>query len=124
MTPSLLNITAAPATANSGTGTAAGPWRPPQWGAHSAASPPVTFLVTSNGQQTVYAFDGIIRAEHEQHTEITKNPVQTGAAISDHAYVVPPRLTVEIRMSDAMTSWKPGQWADSPSTRSCATTKT
>jgi hypothetical protein len=64
------------------------------------------------GNLTAYVFDGVIHAEHEQATIITLNPVQTGAALSDHAYVVPPRLVVEIAMSDAMQSFMLGQFTD------------
>jgi hypothetical protein len=91
----------------------AGPWRPPQW-----SQTPGLFIAVSdaqNGEQTFYVFDGALRAEHEQHSVITLNPVQTGAAISDHAYTVPARLVVEIAMSDAMQSFIVGQWSDGPS---------
>lgn len=91
----------------------AGPFRPPQWG--QAALFTVSLTDAKTGKQTVYIFDGVLRAEHEQHSVITLNPVQTGAAIADHAYVVPARLVVEIAMSDAMQSYDLGQWADGPS---------
>ena len=93
-----------------------GPWKPQQWSTPNYASPALTMLVTgADQQQKLYVFDAIIRAEHEQRTVVTSNPVQTGAALNDHAYVIPPKLSIEIRMSDAMQSYVAGQWADSPS---------
>ncbi len=90
-----------------------GPWRPPQW----AGGPALTVSVEDPNTRvkTVYVFDGIIRAHHEQRSVITLNPVQTGAAISDHAYAIPARLDVEIAMSDAMQSFDVSQWNDGPS---------
>lgn len=91
-----------------------GPFRPPQW---STSTPPFTMTATDpvTGQQTAYVFDAIIRLAHRQQSVITLNPVQTGAAISDNAYIVPPKLVIEIGMSDAMQSYTVGQWADAPS---------
>lgn len=113
--------TNAPAVANPGPGNP-GPWRPPQW---SRNRPAVTITAqnpkqnpagtASSAQKTVYVLDSTLRAEHDQNVVVTMNPVQTGAAMSDHAYVVPPRLTVEFAMSDAMQSYTVGQWNDSPS---------
>ena len=95
-------------------------WRPPQWTSSNTtagSTPPLTLTATdpSTGQQTAYVFDGIIRAEHDQQTVITLNPVQTGAAITDNAYIVPPRLVVEIAMSDSMQSYTAEQFAGAPS---------
>lgn len=92
-------------------------WRPPQWSGSSFGVPALTMTAQNptTGQQTAYVFDGIIRAEHEQRLVITMNPVQTGAAISDNAYVVPASVVVEISMSDAMQSFTTGQWAGGPS---------
>lgn len=91
-----------------------GPWRPPQW---QSTIKSFFILATdpTTGSQTAYVFDGILRAEHEERVVTTLNPVQTGAAISDHAYVVPPSLTVEVAMSDSMQSFTMGQWANAPS---------
>jgi hypothetical protein len=60
-------------------------------------------------------FDVAIRAEHEQQLVTTQNPVQTGAAITDNAYIVPAKLTIEIAMSDSMQSYTVGQFASAPS---------
>ena len=52
-----------------------------------------------------YVFDGEPDIQHDQELSITQNPVQTGASISDHAFLVPVRVTAEILMSDAMQSF-------------------
>ena len=66
-------------------------------------------------QQVIYIFDGMLRAEHEQRAVPTLNPVQTGTAITDHIYLTPATLTVEIAMSDMMQSYVVGQFGDLPS---------
>jgi hypothetical protein len=63
--------------------------------------------------QTTYVFDAVIRNEHEQRVTKTQHPIQTGASISDHAYIEPARLTLEIGMSDAMDSYSQGLWVGS-----------
>lgn len=75
------------------------------------------FRVNSIGQtgtaplpDTVYVFDAVIRTEHQQRIEKTQHPIQTGANISDHAFIMPARVVLEIGMSDAMDSFIPGQW--------------
>jgi hypothetical protein len=70
---------------------------------------------TPSNQTTVYVFDGVPKIEHEHTGVATTNPVQTGASISDNFYVVPPRVVVEIKMSDTMQSYTTGQFADNPS---------
>lgn len=58
----------------------------------------------------VYVFDAVIRTEHQQRIEKTQHPIQTGANVSDHAFIMPARVVLEIGMSDAMDSFTPGQW--------------
>ena len=54
--------------------------------------------------------------EHEQRIEKTQHPVQTGASISDHAYIIPARLVLDIRMSDAIDAYyNPSTWSGSSS---------
>lgn len=90
-----------------------GPWRPPQW---STGKVPFTLTATDSvGNTTVYVFDGVRRIEHEGRSIATKNPIQSGAAITDHIYNEPRRIVVEIQMSDAMASFVVGQFADSSS---------
>jgi hypothetical protein len=93
----------------------ASPWRPPQWPASQSFTLTMTAQDPTTGNKTAYIFDAIPRAEHEQRAVVTLNPIQSGAAITDHAYIVPPTLTVEIKMSDSMQSFTLGQFADQPS---------
>lgn len=46
-------------------------------------------------------FDAVFRVEHTMNVTMTKHPVQTGASISDHAYLEPDEVTLEIGMSDS-----------------------
>jgi len=60
----------------------------------SAATPPTT-----------YVFDAVLKLSHDQRLEKTRHPVQTGADLSSHAYLMPARLTMSIGMSDAMDAY-------------------
>ena len=97
-------------TADIGT---AGPWRPPEW-SNKKASLTLTAKDAKN-KDIVYVFDAVIRTNHERRAVATKNPIQTGAAVTDHIYLVPPRLVLDIAMSDSMTSFTLGQFSDSSS---------
>ena len=57
---------------------------------------------------TTYVFDAILDLEHEQRLEKTHHPVQTGADLSSHAYLMPARVTMYIGMSDAMDAYSSG----------------
>lgn len=57
-----------------------------------------------------YFFDGFINVSHNRELELTSNPVETGAAIVDHAYVKPATLTMTVKMSDAHRSLVNGQF--------------
>lgn len=59
-----------------------------------------------------YFFDGFVSVQHSRTLTITSNPVETGAAITDHAYVNPTTLTMNIIMSDVHESIIPGQFSD------------
>jgi len=93
-------------------------WRPPQY--QKAAM----FMIAINGQQNspaaqvqngvlrvggvttqIYVFDAVLSADHRQDATITSFPVQTGASISDHAYIQPAEITLDIGMSDAMDAY-------------------
>lgn len=56
-------------------------------------------------------FDAILNVSTEHSATITQHPVQSGANISDHMYLEPVQITMEIGMSDAMASMVMGQWA-------------
>lgn len=107
--PAVIPGTLVPTTFSAGS---PGAWRPPQW-ANSSNIPALTMLNTQDG--TLYIFDSCESIDHDQEQVITLNPVQTGAAISDHAYVVPIRVTATILMSDSMQSFTVGQFANGPS---------
>jgi hypothetical protein len=102
-----------------------GPYRPPQWGEalslttvmlifpgqpQAASYRPQGVTATLPNTQTLYVFDAVLRMAHEQRVTKTRHPVQTGAAIADHAYVEPARLVLEIGMSDAMDAYQKGTW--------------
>lgn len=92
-----------------------GPWTPPQY-----SEPALTVLTvpsqtsTTSGLPsttlTVYVFDAVFRLNHSRTYRKTQHPVLTGAAISDHIYAEPARVTLEIGMSDAMSSFTSGVW--------------
>ena len=66
--------------------------------------------------QTLYAFDAEMEVAHEQRIEKTVHPVQTGASISDHAYIIPARLVLDVGMSDAIDAYySPSTWSGSMS---------
>lgn len=106
-------------------GVSVGQWRPPQWSAPAMVSitanttPPTQSTPTNDSQgglfqvqsfsQTytpiTYVFDAVFMLEHDQELITTNHPIQTGADISSHAYLMPARLTLNIGMSDAMDSY-------------------
>lgn len=108
-----------------GTSSSSGPYRPPQFSKEPQTSMSVTVGGNSGGDFTTpgsgvtaqtgsasqkFYFDAVIRAEHEQILVPTMHPVQTGAPISDHAYLLPARVVLEIGMSDAMASYEAGAY--------------
>jgi uncharacterized membrane protein YgcG len=50
----------------------------------------------------------VLELEHEQRLEKTRHPVQTGADLSSHAYLMPPRVVMYVGMSDAMAAYASG----------------
>ena len=103
-----------------------GAYRPPQW-SNGPAMVSITQVPTqsqtgsftmidgvptlggSGSTQTTYVFDAVLDLEHEQRLEKTHHPVQTGADISSHAYLMPARLVMYVGMSDAMDAYSNGQ---------------
>ena len=49
-------------------------------------------------------FDGIMRTEHSSRVKATQHPTQTGVTFTDHAFIEPAGLTIEIMMSDCHSS--------------------
>jgi hypothetical protein len=114
-----------------------GPWRPPQWNEPQLYSVEITEVsaessgskalfegqvvsdtatnpnVREKTKSTMYFFDAILRAEHSQELVRTVHPIQTGAAIVDHAYLQPARVQLEIGVSDAMARYQSGQFTGS-----------
>jgi hypothetical protein len=108
----------------SGSAPATGPWTPPQWSEPAVTSLTVTYTGSAvNSDSTnsalssvpsvtvTYVFDSVLRAMHRRTVKKTQHPVLTGANITDHAYIEPAKLTLEIGMSDAMASFSSGMWA-------------
>lgn len=58
-----------------------------------------------------YFFDGFMKLSHTLETEVTKNPVETGASIVDHSYIKPPKLDIDIQMSDVNESLVQNQFS-------------
>lgn len=108
-------------------------WRPREWSKPAQTSITVTETLpnTQSNQvdafgglilsppgyvdTTVYVFDAVLRSEHSQELRHTEHPVQSGAAMSDHAFLRPARLTLEIGMSDAMDSYSSGLYTGNAS---------
>lgn len=47
-----------------------------------------------------YIFDAYLRISHDRKITVTQHPVETGAAITDHAYVEPATFELDIGMTD------------------------
>jgi hypothetical protein len=103
------------AKVTAGTITSPGPWRPPEWHGGKALTSLTVPASDKQGPQ-VFVFDAVFRVDHVRELRRTEHPIQTSSAsqvatISDHAYRMPARVTLDIGMSDAMASYKPGMWA-------------
>jgi hypothetical protein len=62
-----------------------------------------------------FFFDAVLRLDHVRKATITKHPVEDGANISDHAFMEPMTLSMEIGMSDVCASFINGQFAQNSS---------
>ncbi len=58
-----------------------------------------------------YFFDGFMSVEYTHELEVTSNPVETGAAVTDHSYVKPAEVEMKIRMSNVHQSLVSGQFS-------------
>lgn len=47
-------------------------------------------------------FDAVFRANHDFTVVATEHPIQSGASITDHAYIEPEKVTLSVGMSDVM----------------------
>lgn len=67
--------------------------------------PEMTYLeATVQGVIKAFWFDCVMQVEHATAIRKTSHPLQNGANISDHAFVLPARVTLTIGMSDSMAS--------------------
>ena len=62
-----------------------------------------------------YFFDAFLSTQCTRTLEITKHQVETGASISDHAYVNPVALNMSVLVSDVHRSIIPGQFEENDS---------
>ncbi|MGG1268010.1 phage baseplate protein [Brevibacillus laterosporus] len=76
-------------------------------------SQPIASLVYLKTNIGGWFFDAILRSTHTSRLNITQHPVQTGAALTDHAYLQPKELTMEVGMSDVAEGLIPGQFTGS-----------
>lgn len=76
-------------------------------------SPEIKDLIYVKTNIGGWFFDAFLSMAHTSKLHITEHPVQTGAAITDHAYLEPRELTIEVGMSDAAQSKIPGQFSGS-----------
>ena len=45
-------------------------------------------------------FDAVLKTDHTSKLTVTSHPIESGANISDHAFIEPAEITVEIGMTD------------------------
>jgi hypothetical protein len=45
-------------------------------------------------------FDAVFREDHESALTVTDNPIETGVVVSDHAFMMPARVTINAGVSD------------------------
>lgn len=60
-----------------------------------------TLLVDADGNR--FLFDAVFSAAHSVSVSVTNHPVQSGASVSDHAWVEPETVSLSVGVSDAMT---------------------
>jgi len=64
---------------------------------------------------TIFVFDAMRRADHDQSLIPTKKPLQTGYNSSDHAVLQPAIIVLEAVMSDSIAAYSSGMWTGNPS---------
>lgn len=47
-----------------------------------------------------FVFDAVFNTDHSANLTVTQHPVQSGASISDHAYMEPDEVSLEVGMTD------------------------
>jgi hypothetical protein len=108
--PQLVSITAQVPVTNSSTSTTNVQSQILESGFTTPGTTQVSQNNTTTFQTTTYYFDAIFHVDHDQPLTVTRHPIQDGAAISDHAYLEPIRIILDIGISDAMASYVAGQY--------------
>ena len=102
-------------------------WRPPQWDAYGTDEEQMIYLAPNIAEVTEvltgagasqrkeevtvgYYFDAFLKESHSGSVRVTEHPVQGGSNISDHAYNLPDRLTLDVLVSDSVESIISGQF--------------
>jgi hypothetical protein len=49
--------------------------------------------------------DVVVTESHETEIGITSNPIETGAEVNDHAYIMPKKVTLDIASSNGAATW-------------------
>lgn len=68
----------------------------------TAIKSPLSELIYAKTNVGGFFFDAFLSMQHQSTVTITQHPVETGAAISDHAYSNPAQLSMQIGMSDVI----------------------
>ena len=58
-----------------------------------------------------YFFDGYLNLSIASELQVTQHPVESGADVSDHAYLMPKEISMTVIMSDAHQSLVPAQFS-------------
>jgi hypothetical protein len=74
------------------------------------SAPEIKDLVYAKTNIGGWFFDAYLKMTHTSRLTITDHPVQTGAALTDHAFLQPRELSIEVGMSNVATSLVPGQF--------------
>lgn len=109
-------------------------YHPSSWGSHSDAEAKSTLFLKAKSNisemqdfggadvEYGYFFDAFVNESHTGSVRITEHPVQSGANISDHAYNLPDKLTIQILVSDSMSCVVTNQFSET-STKSVSAYK-
>lgn len=103
--PSMVSISVPAATSSSSVTAGTSQETPPGTIIGAGQSLQVGSQVAQTSAPSLYVFDAVLDLEHEQRLVKTQHPIQTGADISSHAYLMPARLIMYIGMSDAMAAY-------------------
>jgi hypothetical protein len=60
-------------------------------------------------------FDGVMRSSHSQRARPTRNPIQTGANLTNHILLDPANVTLDVYMTDVLPAFAEGQWVGNTS---------